>query len=112
MIDVDVRPSVQSDAYVDYMLTAPLPSAPADPLIGSSSTDTVVYVIDLSGSMGVTTKVPSLQGDCRVIIFSRIAHISISRVEAAAISTTDIGAACKEQVKLGDIFGLPPRFGK
>ena len=63
LIDADARPSTQQSAYVDYMLTAPLPSAPVEPLVGSLAADTVVYVIDLSGSMGVTTKVPSLQGD-------------------------------------------------
>jgi hypothetical protein len=54
---------VPSAPSVDYLLTPVAPSAPPSEAAVSSDDGLVIFCLDLSGSMGVTIKVPPLQAE-------------------------------------------------
>lgn len=81
--------------YVDYILTAPVTTvAHPDTPSASKSTELVVYCIDLSGSMGVTTPIPALQSE-----WKRLRQPPASTSGASYVSRLDcIKIAFKKQL--------------
>ena len=88
MLDVAPASGANAVPYQDYIITPPT-IAPADADIpASTNTDLVVYCVDVSGSMGVTTAVPSLQAEWKRLRDKDIASPStsyISRLECIQV---------------------------